>query len=239
MHRKQISETRHVVVVSGGAPPPPALAARIAPADAVICADRGYEFALALGLSPTLIVGDFDSLSPVRVNEAQRAGVSVELHPTDKDATDLELALDRATSDKSVESGAGVVTLVTVVTVVATPDLHDRVDHFLAQLGLLASPRYAHVRINAWFGEAFVTIAHPSSPANVTGSPGELVSIIPIGGDASGVRTSGLVYPLSGETLTPFSTRGVSNVLDSFPASVHVTDGVVAVIRPHALRGPQ
>ena len=222
----------HVIVVSGGAPPPPTLAQRIAPADAVLCADRGYRHAITLGLKPTVAVGDFDSLTSNEVDEANHAGVIVELHPTDKDATDLELALDRAASSGDASTDR-------VLTVIATPDLSDRVDHLLAQLGLLGSPKYAHIRINAWLGEAFVSIVHPRTPAQVTGTPGELVSIIPVGGRATGVRTTGLAYPLTGETLSPFSTRGVSNVLEAVPAWVHVSTGVVAVIRPHALRGPQ
>ena len=218
----------HVIVVSGGAPPPHGLIGVLAPPSAVVCADRGYTHALTLGLTPTLLVGDFDSLAEHQIDEARASGVLVELHPTEKDATDLELALDRAV-DGAV---AG-----TLVTVVATPDLTERIDHLLAQLGLLASPKYAHVTMNAWFGEAFVTIVHPHSVTHVRGTDGELVTIIPIGGEVTGVTTIGLRYPLANESLSPFATRGVSNILASSPASVHIITGVAAVIRPHALRG--
>lgn len=228
MRSPPTSTPNHVIVVSGGAPPPHALIDALPPPSAVVCADRGYTHALTLGLTPTLLVGDFDSLAQHQVDEARASGVLVELHPTDKDATDLEIALDRAV--ESAVTG-------TVITVVATPDLTERIDHLLAQLGLLASPKYAHVAITAWFGEAFVAIVQPHTDVEVRGTEGELVTIIPIGGDATGVTTSGLRYPLANESLSPFATRGVSNILASSPASVRIASGVAAVIRPHALRG--
>ena len=62
----------------------------------VIAADKGLEHALALGLDVTVAVGDFDSASPEAVAVAEAAGVRIERHPQEKDATDLELALDVA-----------------------------------------------------------------------------------------------------------------------------------------------
>ena len=62
----------------------------------VIAADGGLERARELGLQVTIAVGDFDSASPETVRAAEASGTRVERHPAAKDATDLELALDRA-----------------------------------------------------------------------------------------------------------------------------------------------
>ena len=63
------------------------------PADAfVIAADSGLEHAAALGLSVDVLVGDLDSASASAVRAAEAAGVRIERHAVDKEATDLELA---------------------------------------------------------------------------------------------------------------------------------------------------
>lgn len=215
-----------VVVIGGGASPPQALRALLPPADQVVCADRGYAHALALGLTPTVLIGDFDSLAPVDLDRARAAGVTVEAHSPEKDATDLELALDRAVTSHSGELR---------VTVVATPDVDERIDHLLSQLALLAAPKYAHAELLAWFGSACVQIVHPTREVAVHGRPGELVTLLAIGSEARGVSTAGLTYPLRDESLSPFSTRGVSNLLSGTSATISVTAGCLAIVRPHAL----
>ncbi len=62
----------------------------------VIGADSGVEHAAALGRHVDIAVGDFDSVSPAALAAAEAAGAEVLRHPPDKDATDLELALDLA-----------------------------------------------------------------------------------------------------------------------------------------------
>ena len=85
-----------VVVVSGGAPPDPRAISAVPLGVPVIAADRGLEHALALGLEVTVAVGDFDSASPEAVDVAEASGTRIDRHPAEKDATDLELALDVA-----------------------------------------------------------------------------------------------------------------------------------------------
>jgi thiamine pyrophosphokinase len=123
-----------VVVVAGGTRrPSPRLRARLPHDPAlVVAADSGLAHAEALGLPVDLVVGDMDSVDPDALRRAQQLGVAVERHLTDKDKTDLELALDVA----MVKGGAGAE--IVVVTSVA-----GRLDHGLANLLLLAAPAYA------------------------------------------------------------------------------------------------
>ena len=105
-----------------------------------------------------------------------------------------------------------------------------RVDHLLANVLLLASPRFAGVRVEAWIPGARLTVAH--TEARLHGRVGDLCSLLPVGGAAEGVRTEGLQYPLLDETLTPGSTRGVSNVFVSDEATVRLARGCVLAIQP-------
>jgi thiamine pyrophosphokinase len=206
-----------VVVVSGGEPPDPRAALAIPLGAPVVAADRGLEHALRLGLDVTLAVGDFDSASPEAVEVAESAGVRIERYPEDKDATDLELALDAAAA------------MAPRRIVVLAGDA-GRLDHFLSTLLLLASNRYENVEVDAFIGEAHVHVVRRERV--LAGEPGELVSLLAANGPAEGVRTSGLAYPLRGETLEPGSTRGVSNLFVEPTAHVALEHGVLLAIRP-------
>ena len=119
-----------VVVVAGGDPPALAAALAVPLGAPVVAADKGLEHALALGLEVTVAVGDFDSASPEAVEVAEAAGVRIERHPGEKDATDLELALDVAATMSPSR-----------ILVLASGD--GRLDHLLSAALLLASDRYA------------------------------------------------------------------------------------------------
>ena len=206
-----------VVVVSGGEAPD-ARAALVVPAGApVIAADRGLEHALSLGLDVQVAVGDFDSAAPEAVAVAESSGVRVVRHPPEKDATDLELALDEALALRPsrilVVAGTG-----------------GRLDHELAAMLLLGSPRFAAVHVDAVVGSARVHVIRAERV--LAGEAGELVSLVPVNGPAEGVTTEGLAYPLRGETLDAGSSRGVSNVFERHLARVAVERGVLIAIRP-------
>ena len=206
-----------VVVVAGGDPPRPESVRSVPRGAYVIAADRGLDHAQALGLQVGLAVGDFDSASAAAVVAAEAAGVRVEWHPVDKDATDLELALDAA------------IALEPARIVVLAGD-GGRLDHFLSTLLLLGSSRYAAVTLDAHLGPARVHVIR--GERTLEGKPGELVSLLALHGPAEGVRTEGLVYPLSGETLEPGSSRGVSNAFAMAAARVSVESGVLLAVCP-------
>jgi thiamine pyrophosphokinase len=206
-----------VVVVAGGNPPDPDGLRQVPLGVPVIAADKGLEHAIALGLDVTVAVGDFDSASPDVVARAEAGATTVERHPAEKDATDLELALDRALSMSPerivVLSGDG-----------------GRLDHLFSTLLLLGSSRYESVEIDAFIGAARVYVVRGERA--IEGEPGELVSLFALQGPAEDVRTEGLSYSLDGETLEPGSTRGVSNVLVGERARVSVGSGVLLAICP-------
>jgi thiamine pyrophosphokinase len=202
-----------VVVVASGPGPSVAVPA----AETVVAADGGLDRALALGLEVDVVIGDLDSVSPDALDAARTAGARVVRHPEAKDATDLELALDEAVSLRA----RGVL-------VVASAE--GRLDHLLALLLLLGSERYAGLEIDAVVGDALVHVVR--GERTLAGTPGELVSLLAIGGAATGVATEGLEYTLGGETLEPGTSRGVSNIFTGAEARIAVRDGVVLAVRP-------
>ena len=205
---------------AGGDRPPASVLACLPAAALVIAADSGLEHASALGWRVDLVVGDLDSVNLDVLAAARAAGALVEAHPREKDATDLELAVD-----------AALVRDARAVTVVGGAG--GRLDHLLANLTLLASPRFAGARVDAWCGPAYVVVVRDT--VELTGPPGSTVTLLALGGPARGVRTEGLRYPLVDEDLEAGTSRGVSNQLIGPSARVSVQSGVLLTIQPDAL----
>ena len=210
---------RSVVVVAGGERASRA-PADVAPDALVIAADSGVDHAYAIGLRVDVAIGDFDSISTGGMARAEEEGVRIERHPAAKDKTDLELALDEA-----IRIGA------TDIVVLGVGG--GRLDHLLANLLLMASPRFSECRLTAFDGSVRVHVVHGGSPPTpLPGAVGELLTLLPVGGAATGIVTQGLRYPLRGESLSPGTSRGVSNVIASGPVTVRLDDGVLLAVFP-------
>lgn len=206
-----------VVVVAGGVPGPTPIEPDVGEGTLVVAADGGVDRALALGLHVDVAIGDFDSVTAAGLAAVERAGARAERHPAAKDATDLELALDTALAASPAR-----------ILVVGSES--GRLDHVLSSLLLIAAPRYAGAEVDALLGGARVHVIHGSR--TLAGVAGELVSLLAVHGPAEGVSTSGLVYPLTGETLVPGTSRGVSNVFAETQAHISLERGVLLAIRP-------
>ena len=183
--------------------------------DLVIAADSGAHLADGLEATIDLMVGDFDSARPEVVELARSRGAVVERHPTDKDATDLELALEAALSRRMGR-----------VIVVGGTSL-DRIDHLLANASVMAAPRFADLAVEWWVAASRVIVGRRD--VTIEGAPGDPVSIIPVGGDAE-VTTSGLRWPLVRERLAQGTTRGVSNEMLTGLATLTVSAGTALIV---------
>jgi thiamine pyrophosphokinase len=207
-----------VVVVSGGPSPDPDEVGPLPPGAFVIAADSGLDHAAVLGLRVDVLVGDLDSATAPAVCAAEAAGVRIERHPVDKEATDLELALEHA-----LALGADRVTVV-------SGGGGARLDHHLAELALLAAERFAPLRLDARIGSARAVPIHAGANVELLGAPGAVLTLLALGGAAHGITTDGLRWPLRGETLAPGSTRGVSNEIVAGPVRIALTAGTLLAV---------
>jgi thiamine pyrophosphokinase len=183
----------------------------------VIAADGGVRLAPSLGLRVHLVVGDMDSATDEDLERARQAGARVLRHRTDKNSTDLALAIDTAISE-----GADEITIV--------GGSGGRLDHLLANALLLASDRYDAITLRWLTGTETAVPCRPGRPARLEGAPGDLVSLIPVGGPAQGETTTGLRWALDGGGLAAGSTRGISNEMTGTEATVEVEDGALLVV---------
>lgn len=203
------------LIFAGGETLPRKVADDLPQADLVIAANGGYEIAIECGRRVDVLVGDLDSISRLALPEH----VLVERHPVDKDATDLELALAMVAVEMPsrivIAGGSG-----------------GRIDHELAVAGLICSPRWANIDEIDWItGRARSYVVR--GRRQIQGDVGDVVSLVPMHGDAFGVTTTGLRWALDNETLTAGSTRGVSNVLESPVADVRIESGSLLAVLTH------
>ena len=218
-----------VVIVANGEANPEAVRDAVDGADLVVAADGGLRHLLAAGMSPGVVVGDFDSAPNELVQLARQRGAEIIQYPVAKDKTDLELALDLA-----VERGAHEVVVIGAI--------GGRIDHQLGNVLLLASPAFASVAVRivdrAGAIDRTCTL-EPSSGheilaitgrAEIRGRVGDVVSLLPLNGAVTGITTTGLLYPLTDEGLALGSSRGMSNVLTCDPATVRVGCGVLLAV---------
>ena len=188
--------------------------------DRVIAADGGALHARAWGWPIHSLVGDLDSLPAEAAADIQAADVPTLIASQEKDATDLELALRQALDRAPQE-------------LILCGALGGRTDHLLANVFLLARPDLAAADLILADGpETVRRLQSRDAPASLwlTGAPGDLVSLLPLGGDAQGIRTDGLYYPLRDETLYLGSPRGASNVMTQPRVHVSLRYGALLVI---------
>jgi thiamine pyrophosphokinase len=205
------------VVVADGEPSPDD-ARRLGAADLAVAADGGARWLESNGRRPDLVVGDLDSLEPDAVERLRAAGARIVRHPAEKDASDTELALLEA-----LAAGADSVVLLGALR-------GQRIDHELANILLLTDPRFESRDIRIAQGRRTIR-ALTGGRRLITEAPvGSIVTLLPVGGDAIGVTTRGLRYPLKAETLRMGASRGLSNEVVERRASVRLEIGTLLLI---------
>jgi thiamine pyrophosphokinase len=176
----------------------------------IIAADGGYALLERRGITPDLIIGDFDSLGWV-----PQSGEVLRL-PVEKDDTDLAVALREAFS-RGYSS----------ITVYGA--LGGRLDHTLANLQLIAAAASEGKEVYLVGGGYTVTALCGGSLHFAEGGSG-YISVFAHGGDAEGVYERGLKYPLDNATLTCRVPLGVSNEFTGAAASVSVSRGTLIIM---------
>jgi len=184
----------------------------------VIGADGGAHHASTLNITLDAIVGDMDSLSDLEQQGINKAEIVT--YPVEKDETDLELALLYAK-----EREANQIVMVGV--------MGGRMDMTITNIMLITHASLNSCRIEVWHGEQTGLVIKPPGE-NISGHPGDTVSLMPLGGDASGITTKGLKYPLKDEKLAFGPARGVSNLLEKPSAHIKLSEGVLLAIHTPA-----
>ncbi|MCJ7856796.1 thiamine diphosphokinase [Lachnospiraceae bacterium NSJ-143] len=183
----------------------------------IVCCDAGMNHAKNLGLKPDVIVGDFDSADKETISYFRNMGVVFKKYPCKKDETDMELGIDAA-----IEAGCR--------EIVIAAGIGSRMDHTLANMQLL----YALKKdgIEALLVNENNEIRLVTDKIIINGVKGDIISLIPMTQEVTGVTTKGLEYPLNNATLF-FGSRliAVSNVMLGNTAEVEIKSGLLYMMK--------
>lgn len=214
---------RALIIANGDFPSPDLFRETARDSDLLIAADGGLNHFLDMSIDPHVVIGDLDSVREGVVEGLNERGIKVLRHPVRKDETDLELALLYA-----VERGAKRVQVFGA--------LGARWDMSLGNILLLAHPGLEDVEVSLRDGPHTLWLLHDREELTLAGKVGETVSLLPICGDAEGITTTGLEYPLENGTLRFAETRGISNQLMNPTAQISLQQGYLCVV--HRCEGP-
>ena len=221
MNNKTHLQNNTALIFAGGNAPLPHLSQFLPQAQWNIAADSGLDHALALGVTPDVVVGDSDSASAAALALARSLEIAVISAPTDKDFTDTELALSHA-----VDLGAHRIIVVSAG--------GGRFDHAHGLLTALFHPEWARIQIEAFIDTAHVFALHGPSSLQITGEKNSLVALHAMNGIAHGISTEGLRWQLRNESLAPWVSRGVSNELTGTSGDISLQSGALLVVQPEA-----
>lgn len=205
-----------MIVANGSFTPTPEIRRELETSDMVIAADGGAVHLNRLSRLPDLVIGDLDSIDDLTRDTCKSVNIPLHSHPPEKDMTDTELCIDHA-----VEQGASEIVLLGVT--------GRRLDHTLANILMLRPllARGVRGRILDANNEIFLA----ASDITVTGTPGDLLSVIPVSETVTGLTLRGLAYPLTNKTLTMGTALGVSNVFVRDTATIKLRTGLVLVTK--------
>ncbi|MFZ9722223.1 MAG: thiamine diphosphokinase [Ilumatobacteraceae bacterium] len=187
------------------------------PADSlVVAADSGVEVAQLLGLKVDVVVGDMDSISPTALSALRALGTEVVRHPADKSESDAELAL-RFVRDRGVRR------------VILVGGGGGRLDHQLALFAVMFIDELRDARVEARLARSRAYAVRDGATISIACELGDNVGLLPFGGDAHEVTTSGLQWALSNDSLRVAASRGISNRAISTDVRVSVGSGRLIV----------
>ncbi|MBI5214705.1 MAG: thiamine diphosphokinase [Ignavibacteriae bacterium] len=182
-------------------------------ADVVICADGGANHARALHIQPTIILGDFDSVTA----STKRYFKDVpQLHINNEHSTDLEKAIQYC-----IEQG------ITSADIIGA--FGDRLDHTTGSLGCF---KKFGKNIGLRFVDSVGVLTRIKKSETIKTKKGEKLSLIPFG-RCVGVTTNNLKYELNNSVVEIGVQEGISNEALSSSISVSVKKGILLLYRFH------
>jgi thiamine pyrophosphokinase len=177
----------------------------------IVAVDNGLNFCDQFDLKPSLIIGDFDSVSKTLLEKYKS---TTQIHDPDCNTTDLEKALNflqKFHPEKLIVYGA----------------TGKRLDHTLTNLCLLS--RFCGKVVFETEQETLFCI---DKKASLTCSKGQTISLIPLNGEVKGITTRGLKWELENAILSK-NFVGISNVAMAENVEIQCAAGDLLVCINH------
>ena len=203
-------KNRCVIIAAAPNPETGFIRQSIKESDFVICADAGYEAAFKAGITPELIVGDFDSSQKP---ETELPMITLPVH---KDDTDTVFAVK-----EGLKRGFRQFLLLGA--------LGGRIDHTFANFSVL---EYLHQNgAHGLISDSRVQICFTAGETcTFRGKTGQTLSVFPYGCESCTVTHHGFEYELAQQKIFSSFPLGISNVIKSDTARIEFHDGKALVM---------
>ncbi|WP_339227651.1 thiamine diphosphokinase [Oceanobacillus sp. FSL K6-2867] len=186
--------------------------------DSWIGADRGAYLIAEHGIPIEYAVGDFDSIDEYEKEVISRNAANMEKHPTEKDETDMEIALNQAYAMNPSKIYLFGVT-------------GGRLDHELINIQLLYVIRNKDIQAVIVDQSNQMEMLSPGIHTIEYQEAYPYISLIPFTNQVEGISLSGFYYPLTNTTITWGSTLCVSNKLLSKKGTFSFDKGIVLLVK--------
>lgn len=200
------------VIICNGTTSSKLLHKNISKGDFIVAVDGGANKLVRTKFRPDIIIGDMDS-----INAAARSAfrdVKMLSYPREKDKVDFELAIDYCIEKKFSE-------------ILILGAIGSRADMTLTNVFLLDKiPENINARILHLDQEIFLL----RKPAELSGIPGETISLFPLNKDVEGLTIKGFKYELSNFRLRFGIGLGISNEFMEKTATVSFTKGPLVCV---------
>ncbi len=185
----------------------------------IVCADGAAGQLLALGISPSQIVGDFDSISEEDLQTLTAKGCTITKVPSAKDATDGELALEAALTHSP-----------THLDIIGLDG--GRFDMVFFNLSLLMHPALEDIRTSCRLSDGSVgVLVTPGSASSIECRKNALVSLLPLTDEVHVSKFRGVDWELTEDKIYRSKARTVSNSASGLePVSCSITSGRALLI---------
>ena len=184
----------------------------------IISVDNGLSYVQQLGITPDIIIGDFDTAKKELVDDyKKKSEISYcQLNP-EKDATDTEAAIDLAIQYGSLK-------------VVILGAMGGRFDHTLGNLQMLYKLKQHNIKGYLLDEQNKIYVITHGIEIHKEKQSGKYISLLPFTESVSGLTLIGFKYPLKQYDLCCGTSIGVSNEIIDEVGKISFDSGVLVVI---------
>lgn len=183
--------------------------------DMLFAVDKGIETVIKLGAEPDLLLGDFDSADSVILEEYfKNNDIETVRYNPEKDATDTELAVDKA-----ISAGADEIYILGAT--------GTRIDHMIGNIHSLYKALSNGVKCVLWDSHNRIELLNSSIQIKKNNMFGRYVSFVPFNGAVTGLTLKGFKYRLDKYRLEYGTSIGISNEVRDETACVDFTSGIL------------
>lgn len=208
---------RAIIVANGELHVPPSFQGQLKLSDIIIAADGGARHCLTLGIEPSIVIGDLDSITRDQQRVLDSPNTQFIVHPKYKDQTDLELALNYV-NDLGIND------------ILLIGFFGGRLDQTVANLLLLTKKDWNDFQFTAINGLETAYLIQDQGSLIIDGEMGNTVSLIPLTNEVTAIHTNGLRWSLQNARMIFGSTLGVSNEMVNNSCHIQIGNGKLLVI---------